>query len=181
MTSRENDLLFPTRNIGRRCPSLAFTFGANEVSTGYLAITWMWTVCRFKFSFVWSKILLTEIHAQKCKSLNPRMKISWNPQEVSCTTRTKNSSRTNKQGQTWNLCRRITAREVFCCCIFGGTLRQKWTSILTGLLRSCVVCPAQVHWTTACRRAHIGKVCTTVTIWDRHHALFHRRNKNCRA
>ena len=105
------------------------------------------------------------------------MKISWNPHEVA---RTKNSSRTNKQlrsalGQTWNLRRHITAPKVFCCCIFGGTLRKKWTSILTGLFLSCVVYPAQVRWTTVWR-AHIGKVCTLSTMQERHSAFFHITN-----
>lgn len=80
--------------------------------------------------FVSSRILLTEIHAQKCSSLNPTASISRNPQEVSETAQTKNFRKTIKQldpwpVQKWNLCRHITAREVFCCCIFGGTLRQK--------------------------------------------------------
>ena len=100
------------------------------------------------------------------------MKISWNPQEFSYTARTKNSSRTNKQlrfalGQKWNLFRHGSAREVFCCCIFGETLRQKWTSILTGLSRSCVVYLAQVDRTTEWRVRN-GKVCTFVTIWGLH-------------
>ena len=109
------------------------------------------------------------------------MKISRNPQEVSLTVRTKNSSTTNNQlrsalRRTWNLCKHITAREVFCCCIFGGKPLLKWTSISTGLFLSCVVYPAQVHPTTVWR-AHIGKVCMFVTlIWKHHCALLQTKN-----